>query len=252
MLGFVLLLFRKRSIRFLLIASVCMLIISILFVLPIDPVDSFREWYFEVTAPIRLEGYSETLYENGSYLEVTRRRLQDYISQNVFTLYSVGNVFAMFLLGLAFGKRGVFQNLDKNLPLFRKIILPTLVIGIIFNGIFVSTYLWADRYPDELLRTIRVSARTIGAPALMLFYISTFVLLFQKNRWHDRMMGLAPVGKTALSNYLFQSILCTLLFYSYGLGFFGHINPTGALILAVFIFLIQIGLSRWWVDRRPC
>ena len=34
---------------------------------------------------------------------------------------------------------------------------------------------------------------------------------------------LAPAGRLALTNYLVQSIVCTLVFYGYGLGFFEHL-----------------------------
>jgi uncharacterized protein len=45
----------------------------------------------------------------------------------------------------------------------------------------------------------------------------------------------------ALSNNLTHSIVCTTLFYGYGLGAFGHINLTG---------LAGIVLVIWIVERR--
>jgi uncharacterized protein len=53
----------------------------------------------------------------------------------------------------------------------------------------------------------------------------------------------------ALSNYLFQSLVCTTLFYSYGLGLYGKVGPALGLGLTVVVFLIQIPLSRWWLAR---
>ncbi len=61
--------------------------------------------------------------------------------------------------------------------------------------------------------------------------------------------GRAPVGRMALSNYLFQSLVYVTLFYSYGLGLMGTIGPALLTVLSVFVFVLQILLSRWWLTR---
>ena len=249
LLGFLLILFRKRSPRFLLVASVSFLLLSILFVLPLDAVQNIRAWYLEITSFLRQLQYPDDLYRTGSYLDVTRRRIQDYLNHNSYGIFSFGNVFGMFLLGLAVGKFRFFQNIERYLPRIRKGIWIALVVGVLFNTIFVSATLWPDRFPGEYWQTFRVGARTIGAPALMLFYVLAIVLLYQHEGWRRRLIRLAPVGRTALSNYLFQSVLSTMIFYSYGLGFYGRINPTTGLILTLLIYILQIGLSAWWLDR---
>jgi uncharacterized protein len=53
----------------------------------------------------------------------------------------------------------------------------------------------------------------------------------------------------ALSNYLGQSLICTLLFYNYGLGLFGQIGAALGLLLALAIFAAQVIVSRWWLRR---
>ena len=65
----------------------------------------------------------------------------------------------------------------------------------------------------------------IGAPALMIFYVSAVILLVQKEIWHERLAPLASVGRMALTNYLLQSVVCTLIFYGYGLGLYGEFGP---------------------------
>jgi uncharacterized protein len=53
----------------------------------------------------------------------------------------------------------------------------------------------------------------------------------------------------ALSNYLFQALVCTTIFYSYGLGLFGSVGRAPGLGLTVAIYVSQVGLSRWWLNR---
>ncbi len=89
----------------------------------------------------------------------------------------------------------------------------------------------------------------IGVPALSFFYISTLVLLFQKEAWKRRLAPLAAVGRTTLSNYLLQSVVWTTIFYSYGLGLYGKVSPALGMALTVLIFTLQIMLSVWWLKN---
>ncbi len=53
----------------------------------------------------------------------------------------------------------------------------------------------------------------------------------------------------ALTNYLLQTLICTTLFYSYGLGLYGKVGPAAAALLAIAIYLFQVALSLLWVRR---
>ncbi len=81
------------------------------------------------------------------------------------------------------------------------------------------------------------------------FYVSTLVLVLQREVWRGRLAPLAAVGRTALSNYLLQSLVCTTIFYSYGLGLYGQVGPALGLALTALIFALQIPLSMWWLRR---
>jgi len=89
----------------------------------------------------------------------------------------------------------------------------------------------------------------LAAPAMSLFYASTIILLTQGEAWRRWLAPLAAVGRMALSNYLFQSLICTLIFYSYGLALFCQVRPSLCLLLIMIIWLIQIPLSVWWLRR---
>ena len=52
------------------------------------------------------------------------------------------------------------------------------------------------------------------------------------------------MGRMALSNYLFQSIVCIFIFYNFGLGLYGQVGTALGLALAIFIFIVQIFISR--------
>ena len=53
----------------------------------------------------------------------------------------------------------------------------------------------------------------------------------------------------ALTNYLKQSVIGTLVFYGYGLGLWGQVPRSGQVIGVVVVFLLQVLASRWWLER---
>jgi len=52
-----------------------------------------------------------------------------------------------------------------------------------------------------------------------------------------------------LSNYLFQSIICTTVFYSYGLGLYSKVGIALGLVLSIIIFTAQIFISKYWLKH---
>jgi uncharacterized protein len=61
--------------------------------------------------------------------------------------------------------------------------------------------------------------------------------------------AVVAVGRTALSNYLLATLLCTTVFYGHGLGLFGSVDRVGQLAFVVFVWAIQLAVSCWWLGR---
>ncbi|MGD1996425.1 MAG: DUF418 domain-containing protein [Anaerolineae bacterium] len=251
LLGFPLLLFRKWSGRALLAAIAVSLLIPILISTP-GPGESFRVAYDEVTAGYReavVAGYRAGVYATGAYQEATVQRLRELRSGLAGSVYWAPHVFGMFLLGLYVGRRRIFHNISTHLPLFRKVMWWGLAVGIPLNVLWI----WASEsptlVPPACYELATRGARTIAGSSLCLFYISAIVLLFQKRAWREWLSSLAPTGRMALTNYLLQSLICTPIFYGYGLGLYREVGPAASLVLTIVIYRLQIGLSRWWLKR---
>jgi len=60
---------------------------------------------------------------------------------------------------------------------------------------------------------------------------------------------LQGLGRTALSNYLLQSVACFVLFHGSGLGWFGRVERGQLLLLAVAIWAAQAALTMIWLAR---
>ena len=86
-------------------------------------------------------------------------------------------------------------------------------------------------------------------PGVAAFYAAAVVLLAQSQFWRRLLTPLSAAGRMALSNYLFDSLLCTTIFYGYGFGYFGKLGFAGGLALTIGLYLCQVPLSVWWLSR---
>ena len=254
-LGFLLLLFRTRSDKTLLVAATICLLIPVAISTP-GPAETFREAYAQATESLRQEmmvGHYSNVYGEGNYLEATLHRVRELRYGYSGAIYWAPHVLGMFLLGLYAGRRRIFHNIPRHPPFFRKVMWWGLILGLPLNLVFVLVLGWPTLVPPAYYDLATRGARTIGGSALCLSYISAVVLLFHyrqpRSRWRRMLHSLAPVGRTALSNYLLQSVVCTLVFYGYGLGLYRKLGAAITPILAIIVYRAQVALSNWWLQR---
>lgn len=158
-------------------------------------------------------------------------------------------IMAMFLIGVLWGKRNYARRKDELLPQWNRKVRWMLPGGLIFTLFYLfalsrTDVLWIDWW------TIIGSILFImGTPLLTMSYSVLFINAFQRIRESFVGNGLAAVGRTALSNYLLQSVIATTIFYGYGLGLYAQLSLPLLMLIALAIFLVQISLSQWYLRR---
>lgn len=123
LLGFLLLFFRKAKPRTLLIWVALLIAVPILFNAALTGLVTWAGTIPEVAPQIE-QSFAQMkaqliadlerayqVYAEGNYAEITAQRVRDYFSVGMAGFVTMGfNVMAMFLLGLYFGKRGIFRK----------------------------------------------------------------------------------------------------------------------------------------------
>ncbi|MBX3744760.1 MAG: DUF418 domain-containing protein [Verrucomicrobiae bacterium] len=178
---------------------------------------------------------------------VQRGRNVAFLYQFVWVVASM--VFPMFLLGFCAGRRGILRHVGANLPWVRRVGVWGLLIGLPASGVYALGHAASDASNVNFASVVALGALAISGPALGLCYASGLVLLLQREGWRRALQPVAAAGRMALSNYLFQSLVCTTLFYSYGLGWYGSVGMAAGAGLAVVIYAVQLPLSVWWLKR---
>ena len=183
-------------------------------------------------------------YGAGGYLEATRQRLTDTDLTLLNLTVTVPQILAFFLGGLLLGRQKRLEEAAKHRLFWKRVCLVSLLIGVPIVGAHAFLLLRLDPVTSFL----SALDLTLGSPALGFGYLaSLFLYLTPKGR--RRLESLAAVGRMALTNYLGQSVIFTLVFYGYGGGLYGEVSPIWSVMLAFVIFPLQMVLSHWWLTR---
>jgi uncharacterized protein len=191
---------------------------------------------------------AEAVYRDGSYVEVVQQRVRDSLMQYGWTPMFLPSVLGMFVLGAWFVRSGVMRAPERH----RRLWLGLLGLG---GPIGVLLVVPAQQYLEQASLVVptlglatATSAMMAGSLLLCLAYAAGVILaVLGPAPWLRN--WLAPVGRSALSNYLLQSIVFSTLFYGYGFGLWGQISRLEQLLLVLAVFVLQIALSRWWLER---
>jgi uncharacterized protein len=192
------------------------------------------------------------LYRDGSWLDITRQRAVDATTQNwFFAPFFLPNLLGLFLFGMLAWRWRLLLPTTEDLPRYRAVLRYGLVVGVIGNATIaiVRWFVHINPMVPSRLTVLLFAIQMVAVPALTLAYVCATILLMQDARWRSRLSAFAAVGRMALSNYLFQSVVATLLFYSYGLRLFGRFGPALLLVPTFVIYGIEPVLSRWWIAR---
>jgi uncharacterized protein len=255
LLGFLLILFRKRSDRLLLGMGVGLGVV-------VPAAVQMGKALFDPVTPAAGPDAAELevllarfrAFTSGSIVESLRENAKYALGfwTTGVALHFLPAILGKFLLGFYAGRRQLLEQPEAHLPLFRRLCIWGLVIGLVGNALWVAT--------TALIHSGTLAASSgwvlaaqlpiyLGLIAMAAFYLSGIVLLWRRQSWRFRLAHLAPVGQMALTNYLTHSLLYLGLFYGFGLALLGRVGATFCLVISVAIFGAQILFSSWWLRR---
>jgi uncharacterized protein len=191
------------------------------------------------------------IYARGTFSQIFALRVEEWREANAFVLF-LTRILGIFLFGVYLWRQGYLRQPGEHLAWWQRVQRIGLPLGLAGNLVVVALGWIFDPNPikPSFVTLVMFSVQSIALPALSLGYASTVVILWQDPVWQRRLMPFSYVGRMALTNYLLQSLICTTIFYSYGLGLYGRMGPLANLFLGVAIYSAQVPLSRWWLNSH--
>jgi uncharacterized protein len=156
---------------------------------------------------------------------------------------------ARFLLGLVAGARRWFDHDGADhLALFRTLLVAgalATVIGWVPEALAMAHVFDPAGHGLPVALALTVVSR-LALLAQVAMYVAIVVLLMQRPAWRRVLVVIAPVGRMPLTTYLMQSLICTSLFYGWGLAW-STPPPAACVGLGLAIFAVQIVIAHAWL-----
>ncbi len=249
LLGMILLLLRKMRSDLLLFLSVFLYFFPIIYIafesiFPFLP--SALSSVTEITLPEVID-----IYSSASYFDILKLRIHEYIAfRNINLIYYAPKILSLFILGYLFYKKRYFEIINSSKRKYTVISIILLSIGILLT-LTTENIVNSIANPDtnQFYTAIYMGIFEVTNIFLGFSYIILILILSQVQVFKTILDPFKYVGRTALTNYLIQSIVFTTIMYSYGLGMFGSLQPWQLLISAVVMFVIQLYYSKRWLQN---
>lgn len=190
-----------------------------------------------------------SIYSHGTAAQILRENIVVW-KQSLPTLGFAGYALFLFLLGLWVWRSGIVDRLEEHQPLLKRVCAWCLPMGVAANAFVVIVQ--SRQVPGDKPTLLGFIATLVFFPAahvLSAGYASGLALLIQNPVWRQRLTPFAAVGRMALTDYLTQSVICTLLFYNYTTGWYGRVGPAMDLVPTVILYGAQVAFSNWWLKR---
>lgn len=184
---------------------------------------------------------------HGSYLQNVGLRGRAFVEKVANDCGFAVLLVSMFLLGVWFVRSGVMEHPEQHLAFFRKLALYGLPTGIVLGlcgALIATSHVPGARYDGW---GIANGLRALGNLPACLGYVGLVVTMLYSRRWSG-IRVLAPAGRMALTNYLTQSLICTIWFFGFGLGHWG-MSRTHQIVFVAVVFIGQVAFSHWWLAR---
>ena len=196
--------------------------------------------------------------------------LSDYVDTNqiersieTFGHGSIGDIFVFrFFEWLVIGLGGTFMGFF--------IVLPIIMLGAAlskwkiierakeFKGrlaiLAVTTFatgIWIKLLPhlkEPTLDLIQLQD-TIGNVILAAGYVCLLLLLCTVPLFRGMFRPIGKAGRMSLTTYITQSVVATLIFYSYGFGLYGKVDLATGTWIALGVFAVQVILAELWLSK---
>ncbi|MBD2701587.1 DUF418 domain-containing protein [Spirosoma sp. BT702] len=159
------------------------------------------------------------------------------------------DMLSMMFLGMALFKWGFFSN---KLPsrTYWLTLLGGYGIGLPLSAL--GMYLMQQRMIDPVQYTGQWVTPTLGYDlqrALVgIGHTSLLILIYRSGVVPRLMKALENVGQMAFSNYVLQTICCTLFFNGYGLGYFGKLEFYQLYYVVAVVWTINLVFSTIWLQ----
>ncbi|WP_075528638.1 DUF418 domain-containing protein [Sporosarcina ureilytica] len=196
-----------------------------------------------------VEGFADTekiersieVFANGSFGEIFSFRAIEWLFYGLgSTLLGFFIVLPIIMLGAAMSKWKIIERANEIKG--RLVIVAVLATAI---GVWIKALPHIGQPTYDLVQL----QDTFGGVILAAGYMAILLLLCNSSRFRTISRPVGKAGRMSLTTYLSQSVIATVIFYSYGLGLYGKVDVLTGTFIAIGVFVIQLIFAQLWLSK---
>jgi uncharacterized protein len=154
------------------------------------------------------------------------------------------DMLAMMLFGMAMIKSGVLAG-ERSFAFYAKMAFAGYAVGLPLS-IWLVWLNVQSNFDHVALGFTSILYEPARIP-VCLGHIAVVMMSVKAGLLRPLTARLAAVGQMALSNYVLQSIICSTVFYGYGVGLFGTLQRYEAYYVVLACWIVHLAWSPWWL-----
>lgn len=171
------------------------------------------------------------------------------LGQKASLLWAVGagrlfQTAGLFLLGFYIGRKQWFVASEKSLGIWVKV----LIVSALAFAPLLALKEQAMQFGTFVQQSIGIVFDMWHKLTFTLVLVSSFVLLYQYDRFRHGVRNLRCYGRMSLTNYVTQSIIGAMVYFPLGLHLAPHCGYTISLLIGIVTFLLQLYVCKWWLS----
>lgn len=170
-----------------------------------------------------------------------------YLRTSYFYRYGFAEDFATMLLGIALFALGALQG-QWTQRRYALLTAAGYALGLAVNSVETLAVVHSGFDVITLQWTLSASYE-LGRIPMTLGHLGLIMLVWKSGVFPAAMRRFAAVGRMALTNYLTQSLMCTLLFSGLGFGLYARLARHQLYYVVFAIWVVQLVWSPLWLAR---
>lgn len=211
----------------------------------LDAMNGFKE---KQTHEKKLERNEKTRKKvTGSYEDLYEFRTNAYLDALIHYLYlSIWDVLFFMFLGMAFLKTGILTG-EAPVKYYWIMAVAGLGLGLLLSYYRIKPMIDYQFNMYAYTKNVHFETYTISRALRSLGIFGAVMLLFKSGFFNWFFALLRPVGQMAFTNYLTQSLICGIIFYGVGFGYYGSLQRYEVYLVVGAIWVAQIIWSHIWL-----
>lgn len=163
----------------------------------------------------------------------------------LFPMFALWRVCGIMVVGMGLYKLGVFSA-RRTMRFYGVLAGVGLGLGLVVVGVGVRV-LHAVEFDVIAMFKYAWNFNYFGSILVALGWTGVVMLVCKAGVLGPLRSGLAAVGRMAFTNYLMQTLICSVIFFGWGLGMYGRFSRSELIPFVVGIWAFQIVFSVVWL-----